>query len=70
VKFSDLIHSERSTRVKPKGWSDIDEIAAELGVGYDRARRVLRPLIKEGKVEMQSYRTLTGHKNIYRVIKK
>jgi hypothetical protein len=70
VKFSDLIKHERSTRVKPKGWSDIDEISAELGVGYDRARRVLRPLIKAGKVEMQSYRTLTGHRNIYRVVKK
>jgi hypothetical protein len=70
VKFLELLNKKRAAVVQPKGWSTIEQVADEMGVGTDRARKLLRIMEREGSVESQMMRTPQCQKKIYRVIKK
>lgn len=67
MKFLAILQKQRAAQVKPKGWSYIEEVADELGVGTDRARKVLRAMERNGQVESQMLRTPQCQKKIYRV---
>ena len=69
-QFLEVLNKQRAAQVQPKGWSTIEEVSKELGVGTDRARKLLRTMEAGGQVESQMMRTQFCQKKIYRVIKK
>lgn len=43
-QFLEVLNKQRAAQVQPKGWSTIEEVSKELGVGTDRARKLLRTM--------------------------
>lgn len=65
---------KRKLASPPKGTQSIEEIAAELGLGEDRALDIVRKLIKEGRAESVQGKRLSQSGNLsnclyYRLIK-